>query len=453
MTSVLLSIIGFILAIGILVIVHEGGHYLMAKFFHIRVKRFSLGMGPVLARRYRWDTEFVISLIPAGGYVAFAEKDEPIEDARMGQRGIFFTDATRWQRALVIVAGPVINFILAFVLLVGVGFLGVQDIASYTAAQPNSQAATQGVQLNDRIVAIDGEKIYGWGQVNTSLLGHLGQKDVPITLMRGHETITRHFDLSALTLQDAAKAKGFISTQVGLLPSLVGIEIVDVLPDSPAARAGILPQSKVIAINGETSDKVLSVPAFMKIIQDSPDQAIKLLLKDREDQRYEVYLRPAMKTDPKTGQVQGYVGIQMRQPIEMVTLHLNPLEATSYAYNKVVNLFNLQFKSVGEVAKGDVSVKEFSGPVGIASVAGSAVSAGLVPFLEFLALLSVALGFMNLIPIPALDGGQLVILACEGVLRRDLSLRFKNALAALSFALLMVLAVVVTFSDVQRLTG
>ena len=209
--SVLLSLVGFLLTIGIVVMIHEGGHYLAAKWLGFGVKRFSIGMGRVLWRRRAWDTEFAVSLLPIGGYVAFEEADELREQGRE-PTGVLFDSGPRWKKAIVVTAGPLMNFVLAVILFTASGAIGVRDIAPYVEPAPASQAQTQGVGAMDLVTAVDGRRIVGVMDFNSALLEHTGKADVPVTFSRAKtgESYVRHFDLSGLSFDEAAKTNGFV---------------------------------------------------------------------------------------------------------------------------------------------------------------------------------------------------------------------------------------------------
>lgn len=251
--SVLLSLAGFLLTIGIVVMIHEGGHYLAAKWLGFGVKRFSIGMGRVLWRRRAWDTEFAVSLLPIGGYVAFEEADELREQGRE-PTGVLFDSGPRWKKAIVVAAGPLMNFVLAVMLFTASGAIGVRDIAPYVEPAPASQAQTQGVDAMDLVTAVDGRRIVGVMDFNSALLEHTGEADVPVTFSRAKtgETYVRHFDLSGLSLDEAAKTNGFVLQKLGFL--LAGaasrfsrLRLTDRPPRRASSRATSLKRSTAAA--------------------------------------------------------------------------------------------------------------------------------------------------------------------------------------------------------------
>ena len=447
--SVLLSLVGFLLTIGIVVMIHEGGHYLAAKWLGFGVKRFSIGMGRVLWRRRAWDTEFAVSLLPIGGYVAFEEADELREQGRE-PTGVLFDSGPRWKRAIVVTAGPLMNFVLAVILFTASGAIGVRDIAPYVEPAPASQAQTQGVGAMDLVTAVDGRRIVGVMDFNSALLEHTGKADVPVTFSRAKtgESYVRHFDLSGLSLDEAAKTNGFVLQKLGFLLASRGVTILKVEADGPAAAAGLKSGDVVEKINGSRAD----MQGFAAAIRTSPEKTVQLSV-NRAGTPVEISLVPKRILDEKTQSAVGRAELRFGPGIEFVTVRLTPLQSLETAFDKVVGLTRFQAAAVGGMAKGEVSTENLSGPVGIAGMAGSALTAGVSAFLEFVALISIAIGFMNLIPIPALDGGQLVILGIEGLMGRSLARGLKEKLGAVSMALLLLLAVYVTMNDIGRLGG
>ncbi len=467
MTSLplLFAVIGFLLTIGIVVLIHEGGHYLAAKWLGFAVRRFSIGMGKVLWRRRAWDTEFALSLLPIGGYVAFEgdedderlvpkSPDEPQRRARSSDeppraRGILFDTGPRWKKAVVVAAGPLMNFVLAVVLFAAVGAMGVTDIAPYVAAVPDSQASRQGVVMMDRVTAVDGRPIAGISDFNSTLLELVGRPDVRIEFDRAGEKIVRHFDLSEISLSEATASKGLVFPKLGLRLAGRGVMLADVVKGGPAERAGLKPGDQILTVMGEAA----TMENFARAIRANPGRTVTLTVRSLTgaDAPRTVELTPRVFRDEATGVVSGRADLRYGPGIERVVVRRGPVESIAVALDKVAGLTRFQAEAVGGMAKGEVSTENLSGPVGIAGMAGSALTSGFTPFLEFIALISIAIGFMNLIPIPALDGGQLVILALEGVMGRPFSKGVKEKLTMVSMALLILLAVYVTINDVGRL--
>ncbi|KAB7662299.1 RIP metalloprotease RseP [Sutterella seckii] len=448
--SVLLAVVGFLLTIGVVVLIHEGGHYLAAKWLGFAVRRFSIGMGKVVWRKNAWDTEFALSLLPIGGYVAF-EEEEKREDGTPVQ-GILFEKGPRWRRAIVIAAGPLMNFVLAVALFTASGAIGVSDLAPYVTAAPGSQAEAQGIHRMDRVTAVAGRPIAGVTDFNATLLEQTGRPDVRIEFERNGEPFVRHFDLTGVTLEDATRTKGLILPKLGFLLAGKGVLVVDAIAGGPAAQAGLKAGDLILRINGEPSD----FQTFASMIRTHAGKPLELevqSLASADAPVRQLTMTPRAEKDGKTGALSGKADLRFAEGVERVTVRRGPIESLSIAVDKVIGLTRFQAEAVGDMAKGELSTENLSGPVGIAGMAGSALTAGLSAFLEFLALISIAIGFMNLIPIPALDGGQLVILGIEALMGRDIPRGVREKLGAVSMALLILLAVYVTVNDVGRLGG
>lgn len=448
--SVLLAVVGFLLTIGVVVLIHEGGHYLAAKWLGFAVRRFSIGMGKVVWRKNAWDTEFALSLLPIGGYVAF-EEEEKREDGTPVQ-GILFEKGPRWRRAIVIAAGPLMNFVLAVALFTASGAIGVSDLAPYVTAAPGSQAEAQGIHRMDRVTAVAGRPIAGVTDFNATLLEQTGRPDVRIEFERNGEPFVRHFDLTGVTLEDATRTKGLILSKLGFLLAGKGVLVVDAIAGGPAAQAGLKAGDLILRINGEPSD----FQTFASMIRTHAGKPLELevqSLASADAPVRQLTMTPRAEKDGKTGALSGKADLRFAEGVERVTVRRGPIESLSIAVDKVIGLTRFQAEAVGDMAKGELSTENLSGPVGIAGMAGSALTAGLSAFLEFLALISIAIGFMNLIPIPALDGGQLVILGIEALMGRDIPRGVREKLGAVSMALLILLAVYVTVNDVGRLGG
>ena len=243
----LLGLVGFLLTIGIIVIVHEGGHFFTAKFFNIKVTRFSFGMGPVLWRKRRGETEYCLSALPLGGYVQMAEETDGA--LKEEERARLYSRQARWKRALVLFAGPATNFVLAFFLYVMVGAIGTPDFAAVMGTPPaKTQAAIEGIRQGDRVLEVDHVPVLGITDMNVELLGLAGSADIPIKFEREGETFVRHFSLAGVNVDDMGRELPI--TQLGLVPWLKDPVIAKALKDSPAEKAGLKTGDRILAVNG-----------------------------------------------------------------------------------------------------------------------------------------------------------------------------------------------------------
>lgn len=243
----LLGLVGFLLTIGIIVIVHEGGHFFTAKFFNIKVTRFSFGMGPVLWRKRRGETEYCLSALPLGGYVQMAEETDG--DLKEEDRARLYSRQARWKRALVLFAGPATNLRARLLPLRDGGRDRHADFAAVMGTPPaKTQAADEGIRQGDRVLEVDHVPVLGITDMNVELLGLAGSADIPIKFEREGETFVRHFSLAGVNVDDMGRELPI--TQLGLVPWLKDPVIAKALKDSPAEKAGLKTGDWILAVNG-----------------------------------------------------------------------------------------------------------------------------------------------------------------------------------------------------------
>lgn len=438
--SVLLATLGFILTIAIIVTIHEGGHCYMAKLLGVRVNRFSLGMGKVLWRRQVGETEYCVSALPLGGYVQLQDDADP--GMSEAEKARTFNRQPRWKRALIIFAGPAVNFVLAFMLYVGIGAIGTPDFAAVMGRPPaDTQAATLGVEEGDRVMKVGEAPVRGLLDLNFELLNRAGDADIALTFDRGGAVVVRHFSLADVSMDDLQDKPAVV--RLGLVPFMRDPVVARTAPDSPAAQAGLKPGDRLLEINGVRMTSVQQAVDAIRATR-SGEVHMTVAALDAPDKVRQLVMTPEWKD----GRPQ--VGISIRAMPETVTVRLGPVDAVTAGWQKVKKLTALQMKGVGQMATGEASTKSLSGPIAIADMAGSAVKSGVVPFLEYLALISLAIGFMNLLPIPMLDGGQLVVLGLEGLRRRDFSPKTKEYIGKVGIFLMLLLFVFAMNNDLSR---
>lgn len=442
--SILLPIIGFILTIAVIVSIHEFGHLLMAKLMGVKVLRFSLGMGRVLVSRRFGETEYCLSLLPIGGYVKMLGENDDDEPVPPEDRHRSFEAAARWRRALIVVAGPAINFVLAFILYAMIGAIGTPDIASVVGEPPaKTQAYEAGIREGDRLVEIDGERVRGMTEVSLLLMNKAGEEDIRMMFVRDGMPLIRDFSLAGQSMDSMTEVPAFVT--LGLLPYQKDPMVRATVPESPAAKAGLEPGDRILAVNGVT---MTSAGQVINAIKESPAGVELTVASIRTPEvRRNVTVVPEMKEG------RPMIGITIAAIPEITTVRLSPVDAVIAGYHKVERITMLQVKGIGQMATGEASTKNLSGPIAIADMAGSAVRSGVVPFLEFLALISVAIGFMNLLPIPVLDGGLLFILALEGLRGKDFSLETRANMTKMGLFLLLLIFVFAMNNDLTRLLG
>jgi regulator of sigma E protease len=421
------TVVFFLVALGVLVFVHELGHFLVAKRAGIRVERFSLGFPPK-AIGFQWgETEYCISWIPIGGYVKVAGMADFGAEAATGAPWEFNSKPT-WVRMALVAAGPAMNLVFALVALVVLFRAYGIDTFSDPLADPSegSVAAAAGLRYGDRIVALDGRPVADAYE----LLGGLDEaaaKGALLELRRGEDQLSLRLP--------PARDDGF-----GLRltrPATVG----HVVADMPAAALGLRPGDRVVAVAGEP---VVSWTDMSARIRHHPGQPIELVWQ-RDGQPLSATVTPAAVA--VGGQSVGQIGIGPETAEHSVGI----APSLALAMRGVVSYSGMIVGFLGELLKGDRSPNELGGPLRIAQLAGETAQEGFRSFVGFLAMLSVNLAVVNLLPVPALDGGQLLILALEAVRRRPLSGRQREVVQQIGLAILLFVMVLVTLNDLQQM--
>ena len=417
------NLLGILIVLGVLIFVHEAGHFLVAKLFRVRVLVFSLGFGKRILGFHRGGTDYRVSIIPLGGYVRMAG-DTP-EEGRSGAPDEFLSKP-KWQRFLILFAGPFMNLFIAVAFVAGLDMTGVPSaivkpkIAEVVANKP---AARAGLKAGDVIVAIDGEPVDDFEDVRLVVSTHAG---TPLRVDYVRDGQRHTTTLTPVAEQQEFGLIGFAGVTPFTEP-VVGVE-----PDSAAARAGLRTGDRILFANGKT---ITQLTDLAPVFASSKNRPIVLVV-ERGGQRVNVNV-PFDPKEPSRG-----MGI----PTEIRKLPLVP--ALKDAVKENVKLARVSFLIIGRLLRGEGSVKELSGPVAIAKISGAAVRLGLKAMISLMALISLQLGIMNLLPIPVLDGGHIMILLIEGVVGHDLSLRVKERIQQVGFAALATLMLVVLYNDV-----
>jgi regulator of sigma E protease len=427
------TILAFLFVLGVLIFVHELGHFLAARRLGVRVITFSLGFGPKLLKVTRGDTVYCVSAIPLGGYVKMAGENP--EDPRSGQPDEFLSK-TKWQRFQILIAGPLMNLVLAVVVLALVMMQGVQ-VAAYLdeppivgVVEPESAAARGGIQPGDRILTVDGTTIENW----EDLLIDISMKpDRPVTV-----TLQRHGETRTVTVTPASEGR-YESGELGVKPDTHPY-VYSVVAGGVAEGAGFKAGDIVMSIDGT---RVVDEDQLRKIISSNAGRELRFVVK-RDGQELE--LRAAPK-DTGSGVM---IGVVPANPARQ----LNPgvIDAFKLSIERNIELSALVFRTVGGLLTGNVSVRQLQGPVGIAQLSGESAQAGWIPLFSLMALISLQLGILNLLPIPVLDGGHILIMAIEGVARRDFSMAAKEKMLLAGFVVLMMLMVTVVYNDLTRIS-
>ena len=439
--SVLISLLAFSLLITILVGFHEGAHFLMCRVFNIRTLTFSIGMGPRIYSRKWGDTDFQFCAIPIGGYVRPMSKDDnptPEDEPRL------IENQARWKQIAVYLAGPVSNFILAAALFCFLGLVGVQDFSTALTDPPeNSVAARMGVRAGDRLTGINGYPVKGYQEANMALSTNVG-KIISLRFDRRGGVFERELDLQQYSQAEAAK--GFFITRLGLFPEFRDPVVGKLLPDMPAEKAGIRAGDRIYSVNGTV---VKSAAEVVDQIRAAGTAEIGLVVGalDNPEERRTVRVTPVI-----TAEGRHQIGISIAGVPEMVLVRYSAADSLRMSWRKIVQIVTSTVNASSEVVTGKAESKDvLAGPVGIANVAGQALRSGFTAFIEVLAMFSVALGFMNLLPIPVLDGGQALVLMVESVIGRSFSKQVRSWIQYAGLCVVVFLMFVAFYSDLARI--
>lgn len=452
--GILTDVLAFVVAIGVLVIVHEFGHFWVARRVGIKVLRFSVGFGrPIWSRIGRDGTEYAIAGIPLGGYVKMLDEREGEVPAE--QKAYSFNSKPIWARNLVVVAGPAFNFLFAILAYWAIFVIGSTELRPVIGEViEGSPAAMAGFQRGDQLQAVGGEATPGWDNVLMELLDNgpgAGRLAIRVKTADGTE-VTRYLDLkkSAPLGSDAD-----VLTKLGFRPWIPRIEpkVNQVMPGSAAAAASIEPGAKITAADGHSFDTWQDLVGY---VQKRPGEKVSLTIEqDGKSRRVSVTLG-SRKTDQ--GQLVGVLGVTPVIPKEdysnlRYTVRYGPVQAVGHSLSQTWEASSLTVKMLWRMLLGEASVKNLSGPINIAQYAGVSASLGIAPFLKFLAIVSISLGVLNLLPVPVLDGGHLLYNGIEWLQGRPLSDRAQGIGQQIGIALLVLLMALAFYNDLARLFG
>jgi regulator of sigma E protease len=421
-----MTLIYFLIVIGILVFVHEFGHFIMAKRAGVRVEKFSLGFGPKLVGFKKGDTEYLISALPLGGYVKMAGENP--DEAPTGDPAEF-QSKTVWQRILIGVAGPFTNIILAFLVMPFVFMIGMpaEGPAKIGYVEKSSAGERAGFLAGDIIEEINGRTINDWSMAMT-LIAVNPETDVSVIIERegGKKTLTLRPSLAVeLKIGDS-----------GLVPDMP-VEVGSLIPGDPAEKAGIMVGDKILVADGEI---IYQRSQFSAIIQAQKGKSVNIIL-ERDGKRIKKNIIPVQKENRYV------IGIVWKQP---GIRKFGVWQSITLGFQKTVEIIDLTFITFKKLITFGLSIKTLGGPVMIAQMSGQAAASGIAAFLYFLAFVSISLGVLNLIPIPVLDGGLVLFLLIEAVRKKPLSRRTMEIAQSIGASTLIVLIAIVTFNDIMR---
>ncbi|MGC1964784.1 MAG: RIP metalloprotease RseP, partial [Candidatus Sulfotelmatobacter sp.] len=439
MSDILISIAAVAVVLGFMILIHEFGHYAVAKLLGVRVEQFAIGFGKRLVGFRKGDTDYRINAIPLGGYVKMSGEN-PM-DERTGDPGEFMSHP-RWHRFLIAIAGPAMNILLAIFLLTAVYMVHYEypvfldKPAVIEGVKHDSPAAQAGLQPGDRVVKVDGIVNPTWEQLQPRVWLSPNQP-LTVTIQRGDQTFEKTIVPQPVTTSEVGSAGWFPED-----PVIVG----QIEPNSPAAKGGLKEDDRIVALDGKP---LVSIEAMIERLQQSKETPVDLTVKRDGQTLNLVGLKPVLgKTeDPKEQRYR--LGFVARSETKVTTLPFGQALSRSLEQNKKYSLLILELAK--KIVQGKVSLRAVSGPIGIAQDAGyAAQQKGWTPLLELTAGISLNLGIFNLLPIPIMDGGVILFLFIEGLMRRDVSLRIKERVYQAAFVFLVLFAVMVIYNDLMK---
>lgn len=417
----------FVLVLGFLIFAHEAGHFMFAKLFKVRVLVFSFGFGKRLFGFKYGDTDYRVSLIPLGGYVRMAG-DTPEENVPGNSDE--FLSKPKWQRFLILFAGPAMNIVIAILFVAGLAVVGMEQVIMKPVVgevEPGKSAAKAGLQAGDRIVSMKGEPVEDFSDMALLISMNAG---TPVEVVYVRDGQTRRTILTPDRVEGDFGPVGRAHISSGFEPILGKVE-----PDSPAAAAGLQPGDRITSANGTP---VHAMEDYAKVARAAANKPVTVTV-DRAGKPVTAIIPPA--SDEKFGQLRGVM-------VPTRFFKLAPIPALKHSVQENWRMLKFAMSAIARLFRREGSVKELSGPINIARISGEMVARGWTYTLGLMAMISLQLGVMNLLPIPVLDGGHIMILLIEGIARRDLSLRVKERIQQVGFAALATLMLVVLYNDV-----
>lgn len=443
------KLIAFLIALGVLVVVHELGHYLAARLCGVRVLRFAVGFGkPLWRHRGKDGTEWVVAGIPLGGYVRMLDERDPEFPVAPHERHQAFNTQPVLNKMFIVIAGPMANFLLAIVLYAMLFASGVQEARPrFDGPVAGTMAARAGLQRGDEVIGVDGAEVAGYSQFRWQVLGGvIDQRDLRIKVRRADGL------LDDLTLRFSESARPALDRDVmgelglRLLPDAVFISAVT--DDGAARDAGLLAGDQIVAIDGK---RISRPDQVIDAIRKSAGELIDLeIIRDGRSQILPV--TPKSETDPN-GLVVGKIGAGLAPKFDMVSVQYDVVDALGRGWDKTWDTAALSLRIMGRMLTGDVSWRNLSGPVAIADYAGQSAKVGLEAYVAFIGMISISLGVLNLLPVPVLDGGHLLYHLAEAIRGAPLPTSVMELGQRIGVAMIVALTGVALFNDLSRLLG
>ncbi|HZW14335.1 MAG TPA: RIP metalloprotease RseP [Noviherbaspirillum sp.] len=452
--TLLHTLVAFLVALAVLIVVHELGHYWVARWCGVKVLRFSVGMGKIVfSRRIGPDqTEWALSILPLGGYVKMLDAREtdvsglPPEDLKRE-----FTRQPVWKRMAIVAAGPLANFLLAIAVFAGLYSYGMEEPSTRLRAVAEETAAYQaGLRGGELVTSVNGEPVRTWTDLRWKIM-HLALEKTPaqIDVQRrdpgssvGNSLESVTVRLDSLTPEDLES--DFLS-KLGMQMARPQAVLGKTLPGGPAMQAGLREGDRIVAVNGQAIPDGL---AFVELVRSSPGKPLQIDgLRNQQEFSVTVIPETHVKSDSAVGRIQAEVPLVP----EMIMASEPPLEALAKAVRKTWDTSVLTLKMLGKMLVGEISFRNITGPITIADYAGQTARIGVISYLTFIAFISISLGVMNLLPIPVLDGGLLLYYSLELLTGRALPERFGELAQRAGVGILMALMAVAFFNDIVRL--
>ncbi|AOJ73984.1 RIP metalloprotease RseP [Burkholderia ubonensis] len=453
--NVLVELVAFAVAIGVLVVVHEYGHYRVARWCGVKVLRFSIGFGQPVARwvSKKTGTEWTLSALPLGGYVKMLDEREPGPGVKPEELGQAFNRQSVGKRIAIVAAGPIANFLLAILLFSVVFASGVTEPAAIIAPPAaGTVAARAGFDGNETIVSIrdvpagDAQPVRSWPDLRWKLLGAAFDHREVVLGARDGGASTFDFRVDLRNIAEGDIDDDFMA-RLGFEPGGGTLSVASVQPGSAAQQAGLKSGDKLLALDGE---RIGGASRFIDAIKHHAGKTLAMKI-ERGGVAQTVTIVPQAQPDDETGRQVGRIGAALSMQTPGVDVRYGPIDSLKLGARRTWDIAVYSLRMFGRMITGDASLKNLSGPVTIADYAGKSARLGPSAFLSFLALVSISLGVLNLLPIPVLDGGHLLYYLVEAATGKAVSERWQLILQRAGLICIVALSAIALFNDLARL--